>query len=244
MDYGKQQIIESLSGTNPAIYDFLPYLLQDLHFLGTNISAITNLLSKNINLNSVDYKILDLCCGKGAALISLVKKFNFCGVGIDLYPPFIKEAGKLASELSDYSKICFKEMDIVEAVKTLHNFDIVLCGYDTTVLGTETETIIKTAGCIKVGGYILYEAAYPSELNHEQIVLQSGFNIVDKCISDKSTVKKMNEYNTSMISKRALELAEKYPDKAYIFSEYVDNQVNESIELEEKYILVTYLIRK
>jgi len=244
MDYGRQQIIESLSGTDSAIYDFLPYLLQDLNSLGTNISAITNLLIKNISEISVNSKILDLCCGKGAALISLVNEFNCYGVGIDLYQPFIQEAGKLASELSDYSKICFKEMDIVEAVETLHNFDIVICGYDTPVLGTETETIIKAAGCIKDGGYIIYETAYPSELNHEQIVLQSGFSIVDKCIYDKKDVKKMNEHNTSMISKRALELSEKYPDKAHIFSEYVDNQVNESIELEEKYALVTYLIEK
>ena len=92
----ENSILESLSGNNEPILEYLPYILQDLWELGGGKEEMITILKNNFNNEIKNFNVLDLCCGKGANLIVLASVLGCKGLGIDLFEPFISEANKMA----------------------------------------------------------------------------------------------------------------------------------------------------
>jgi len=242
MDSPEYKILESLSGNDIRIYNHLPYLLQDLYSLGSDIEILMELLERNIsNLNNTR-NLLELCCGKGACIISIVKKYGWAGKGIDLFPSFINEA-RLFSLKEGIQNIDFEVMDIRDAVNNLSNYDLVLYGSDTNYLGDEFLALKKISKCLSPGGYIIYGTAFEKDKPYELQLADNGFDIIDKIEHNAERVKQINEYNTGRIRERANQLAEKYPEEKELFYEYVKRQEKESMEYERGFLLTTLLIR-
>ena len=74
----------------------LPELLQDLTSMGCTLEP-TLRLARMAGVGP-SHLVLDLCCGKGAASVVLASEFGCTVVGVDLFPPFIREARALAEE--------------------------------------------------------------------------------------------------------------------------------------------------
>ena len=64
MEETKKSILESLDGSDPELFPYLPYLLQDLWEIGADPLSMLSLIRENIPNKKLT--ILDLGCGKGA----------------------------------------------------------------------------------------------------------------------------------------------------------------------------------
>lgn len=243
MEVNKHSIVNSLSGSNDKIFDLLPYLLQDLWELGGGTNRMIELLDRNLSSIIPSSKILDLCCGKGAVIISVANKYKCSGKGIDLFEPFIKDAINKSVQNNIQHLLDFEVMDIKNAVKTFRNYDIVIYGGDTVVLGDEVESLKKISHCCSPKGYIIYEAVLKSFEDGVKSFNEIGLQVIDSSILDKEELEEINKVNNDKIRRRASELIIKYPDQKELFENYVISQEQESFELENNFILVRFLLQ-
>jgi len=140
----EEKLAKSLTAESVELIPYLPYLLQDLWELGSSPEDILNMITKHVHV-SVETKILDLACGKGAVSVKLARELGCRVKGIDIIPEFIDFATNKAKEFG-IEKLCkFKVGDINESVKTEKDYDIVIYGVVGDVLGNWEETIRKTA---------------------------------------------------------------------------------------------------
>lgn len=70
---------------------------------------------------------LDLACGKGEMLCRYAAHHGTIGVGIDLYPPFLKDARARAAELGVEGSVRFLEADAADPGNVGEAFDVVSC---------------------------------------------------------------------------------------------------------------------
>ena len=229
------EVYKSLGSSDYRIGNYIDFLLQDLWALGTDPQKIVELIRRNIFRFPMKLNVLELCCGKGATLITVSKAFNISGVGIDLHPPFIKEAIEISKNKNVDHLVDFQVMNIVEAVTHYSDYDIVMCGYDTEILGNESETLEQIKKCCKKGGHIIFESAHQSlnELIH--LISTTGLEIADKIVYQKNEIKQINSINTEKIKHRAEELIIKHPEAEKLLRDYVLGQDKESFELEKTY---------
>jgi len=243
MEVNNQSIVDSLSGSDNKIIEHLPYLLQDLWELGGGTDKILDLLDKNISTFIPSSTVLDLCCGKGAVIISIARKYKCGGKGIDLFEPFIKEARDISARNQIQHLIEFEVMDIKDAVELFTNYDIVIYGRDTDVLGNEIESLKKIAHCCKSKGYIIYESAANSLKDIYKPIKKIGLQIIDEIIVGKEEITEINKVNSEKIKQRVQELIIKYPFQKELFENYVRSQEQESFKLENDLILVRFLLQ-
>ncbi|MCL1820122.1 MAG: class I SAM-dependent methyltransferase [Oscillospiraceae bacterium] len=236
----EEKLAGSLTAETTELLPFLHYLLQDFWELGINPDTIIELISKNVHL-SQNAKILDLACGKGAVSVKLAQKINVRVKGIDLIPEFIEFAAQKAREFNVGHLCEFAVGDVNEAVETERDFDCVVYGAIGDVLGDMKETLTKLAATVKQGGYVVidnYDCVAKEEW--DALFKAAGLELADAIPADG----KGNESETfrlvsdgklgvPLITKRANELIEKYPDKAVIFEGYVKSQQEEYDCLEE-----------
>ena len=74
----------------------LPELLQDLTSMGCTLEPMLHLA--RMAGAGPSHRVLDLCCGKGAASIALASELGCRVVGVDLFYPFLREAREAAEE--------------------------------------------------------------------------------------------------------------------------------------------------
>lgn len=113
--------------------------------------------------------IIDLGCGKGALLIKLAQKFDIQAMGIDIVPNFIEEALNYAQAYDVADKVEFKTEDILMTLKNPSQWDIVIYGYDSEVLGDLNHTLAQLESCIKKDGYIILEYTFADPLSDGMI---------------------------------------------------------------------------
>jgi cyclopropane fatty-acyl-phospholipid synthase-like methyltransferase len=244
MDENEKSIIESLSGSDYKIMEHLPFLLQDLWELGGGSDRILTLLDRNqLSINS-ETKFLELCCGKGALLFNIIKKYNCLAKGIDLFDSFIKDAiiYSKTHELQDHLE--FEVMNISDAVNHLTGYDFVIYGSDTEILGTEIETLKKVSNCAKHGGFIIYVTIGNNLDEIEKTINDTELLLVDKVIADKKELIKENKTNYEKISNRANELISQQPNLEEVLESYLSSQREEAEELENDFVLTTLLLQK
>jgi cyclopropane fatty-acyl-phospholipid synthase-like methyltransferase len=243
MEIDKSSIVYSLSGSTGDIFDYLPYLFQDLWELGGGSDEIIELIERNCGILNPSAKVLELCCGKGAVLIKIIHKFNCIGKGIDLFEPFINDAVEKAKEYDLSNQIDFEVMDIKDAVNNFRNYDIVIYGSDTNILGDESESLRKITNCCNPNGYLVYETVIKSEKDELKFTKELGLKIIDKQIAQPDEIRKMNDFINQKLIRRAEELIEKFPNQKKLFEEYIAAQKKESFELENNLILVRFLLQ-
>ena len=243
MEINKTSIVNSLSGTNDDIFIHLPYLLQDLWELGGGTDRILELLESNLSLFLPSSNILELCCGKGAVITSIINKYKCTGTGIDLFEPFIREAIDRAKQENIQDILTFEVMDIKDAVATFRNYDLVVYGNDTDVLGDESESLRKISKCCKPEGYIVYEILVKFYEEDIRFINDLNLRIIDSSIAERDELVRINEFNNKKIRQRATELIAKYPEQKELFENYVAIQEKESEELEDEFVLVRLLLQ-
>jgi hypothetical protein len=77
----------------------------------------------------------------------------------------------------------------------------------------------------------------------QNIIEQTGFQLLDRIDWDTELLKQTNKQNTKIIRRNINLLISKYPDKKKLFDEYLQNQIEECQELENDYSCTTLLLR-
>lgn len=243
----KEEFGKSLSTNDHEIFKYLPYLLQDLWELGGRPDIQLSLI-KTLNLR--DIKILDLGCGKGSSLIKILKYQTGKGVGVDIVEEFVGEAKNKSIEWEIDDRIVFRAEDLVKTLKTEKNYDIVLYGIDSNILGTIEECFRSLKPVLNKGGYVIAETIYPktemddsiiSQKEFQRQVQKAGFVLLEEKFWGIEDVKSMNQEYTAKIVTRAQELIAKYPWKKVMFEQYVNSQIEECKELENDLYCVSVL---
>ncbi|HHY40153.1 MAG TPA: class I SAM-dependent methyltransferase [Syntrophaceticus sp.] len=247
----EEKLAKSLTAESVELIPYLPYLLQDLWELGSSPRDILKMITKHI-LVSKETKVLDLACGKGAVSVNLAKELGCMVKGIDIIPEFIDFAVQKAQEFG-VGELCeFLVGDITELVKTEKDYDIVILGAVGDVLGNAEETINLLKKTIKKGGYIIIDDAYGNDENNPQyptreqwlaIFNKTGVKLIEDKIIEDDEIAGLNNEQQKWIIKRANELKEKFPEKAYLFDSYIQSQQTECIELENEISGVTMLLK-
>jgi ubiquinone/menaquinone biosynthesis C-methylase UbiE len=225
-------------------------LLKGLWELGSMPGYIIELIARN-NIGA-DKSIIDLGCGKGAVLVKLAQHFDIKAIGVDIVPDFINEANNYANSYAVADKVKFRIEDIIETLKTPALQDIVIYGYDSEVLGDLNNTLRQLACCITTNGYIILEFMFTDQpadgmLTDKEMtntINQAGYRILDRIDWDREVLKQINKQNTDIIKMNVEDLILQYPDKKAIFHEYLQNQINECVESENRYICTTLLLRQ
>ncbi len=253
----EEKLARSLTAETTGLIPFLPYLLQDLWELGSNPGEITRLLKEH--LSALQHtKILDLACGKGAVSIKIANELGVSVYGFDLITEFIDYAGQKAKEYAVESLCHFAVGDINEVVNNESGYDCVIFGAVGNVLGNPQETLEKLMKTIKYNGFIIIDDAYvPDELannevkykNYEYLTREQwinlfkklGLGLVEEAIAD-------DDYDfdsdNRAIAMRADELTVSYPEKQELFDGYVQSQLNESDDLTDNIVGVTWMLQK
>lgn len=132
------------------------------------------------------------------------------------------------------------------------NYDIVILGAVGDVLGNPEETISLLKKTVKKGGYIIIDDAYGNDENNSQyptrerwlsIFAKTGVKLIEDKIIEEDELTSINDENQKMIIKRANELKEQLPEKAYLFDSYIESQQVECDELENEISGVTMLLK-
>ncbi|KYC45034.1 MAG: bifunctional 3-demethylubiquinone-9 3-methyltransferase/ 2-octaprenyl-6-hydroxy phenol methylase [Candidatus Methanofastidiosum methylothiophilum] len=253
MDLTKEDITKSL-GVDLELIEYLPYLLQDLWDMGTNPDTVLALINKYSILNSINAKVLDLGCGKGAVSIKIAQKFGVKVVGLDAMEAFIEEAENYAEKHLVGNMCKFYVKDIKEAVKTEREYGLVVFGAVGQLFGTYEKTLSSLSQCIKKGGYLIIDDGYMDDdsdykddnyIKHGvllKIIKESGFTLVEEKIEHDISV--INNRYFEFIKKRADELRIKYPEKTRFFENYVKSQEIENKILENKIKCVVLVLKK
>lgn len=240
----------SLDLTSDDLENHIPDLLSGLWELGSMPEYIIEPIDRN-DLGTGN-KIIDLGCGKGAVLIKLAEKSDIKGIGIDIIPAFIEEAVKYAREYGVSDRIEFKAADIIETIKTTHKHDLVIYGYDSEILGGLGDTLRRLSTCIKRDGFMLLEFMF-AERSIEGIIScdemkatieRAGYHILDRIDWNREAIKLTNSRNTAIIEKNVKRLLLQYPGKKELFKNYLKNQIDECLELENDYTCTTLLLRQ
>lgn len=233
---------------------FLPALLQDLWALGFSPDPMLKLLIRSGLAKHPNLRVLDLGCGKGAALVRLAREFGWHGEGVDLMPDFIQEARKRSAEYGVADRLRFEVAAITQAVRQGPEIDLILFGFDADVLGTLEESLKVLRSRLASAGHIVLDTAWTrgesskpnvamSETSTKSAVRAAGFDVIDEEILDSEWVRAQNHDNTEAIRRRARELGRRYPEKQPWFDDYVRRQEEECRQLEEEFACCILLLR-
>lgn len=257
----QHKLAESLTADTTSIIPFISYLLQDFWELGSSPADMTELIKKNVDTETHN-RFFDLGCGKGAVAITLAQNFGVHIRGIDIMSEFINEARCKAKECGVADLTRFECDNIIAAIRGAQDYDCVIYGAVSRVLGDPLDLLTQLSQCIRLGGYILLDDAYIEDdsqnLNiHSDTkylplsVWHHAFDAHDldvvACITSSNTTENISEdYDEELrwIEKRALELTKKHPQHKEMFEHYVANQRNEYDDLLGDVVGATWLLRK
>jgi len=255
----EEKLAGSLTAETTELVPFLPYLLQDLWELGSNPRDMIRLIKEHIPL-SVDTKILDLACGKGAVSVNIAESLRVNVYGVDLLPEFIEYAIQKAEEFNVGPLCHFRIGDANEAATEENDYDCVIFGAAGNILGDPQETLNRLKKTIKPGGYIIIDEAYLPDgssndnvkykkydhLTHDQWMRL--FKDSDLALLEEVNVTEDYDYDfdsdNKAIALRADELIAKHPEKRAMFEGYINSQLNECEDLENNIAGVTWMLKK
>lgn len=251
----EESVTIAMDGSDIELFNYLPYILQDLWELGSDPENIINLVQKYTK----DYsklKVLDLGCGKGAVSIKLAQKLKCKCLGIDAIKKFINEAIKKSEEYKVESLCKFEIGDIRIKVNELSGYDVIILGSIGPVFGNFYDTLSSITKCLKEDGFIIIDDGYiedKSTFTHPLIqkkklifkqIFDAGMELIDEYIIKDQFIKETDEYIFEKVKNRCIELIKKHPDKRKLFDDYIKQQEYENIVLEKKIVCSTMVIRK
>lgn len=248
-------VVTALDGSEPEIFPYIPYILQDLWEIGASPDIIIDLIKKHKS----DYKnlmVLDLGCGKGAVSVKSALKLQCRCYGIDAVREFIEYADIKAKEFGVESICSFEVGDIRTKIKELNDFDVVILGSIGPVLGNYYQTLMSLSKCTKADGIFVIDEGYidnydtfshPFVLKKDEILRQiskAGMRLHDEVIFNMDENENQDRYILDRLTQRCLELIEIHPDKRKLFESYIRKQEYETGLLETKIICSTMVIKR
>jgi len=237
-----------------AIIPFLPYILQDFWELGTPPEIVINLIQRHCKKDSV-LNVLDLGSGKGATSVKLAAALKCNCLGIDGIPEFVETSKEKAREYGVETLCRFELGDVRKKIEELDKFDAIILGatgpiFDDyfTALSTLSKHLTDEGVIIIEEGYIDDASAFqhPYYLSRAELLKQfsrAGMEVVAE------SMKKYSEYTDiakemKNLAARCEELKEKYPEKASLFENYVQNQASEYDALENEMMCSIMVVRR
>ena len=251
----KESVVASLDGSDPELYPYLPFILQDLWEIGSDPDAIIELMDNHLN-HSAEVKVLDLGCGKGAVSIQAAKILECSCYGIDAVSEFIEPAREKAIAFGVEHLCEFEKGDIRERSKDLQGYDVIILGSIGPVFGDFHTTLTILSKCIHENGIFIIDEGYMddnSPFTHPQIqkkgeILQhiemAGMQLIDEKIIPREDIRQSNEQILGKIKARCRDLMEKHPDKKDLFLDYINHQEKENEVLEKNVVCSTLVIQK
>lgn len=250
----EESVVRAMDGTDPALFPYLPYILQDTWEIGTDPGSIIKLISKHFKYPD-KLTLLDLGCGKGAVSVQVAKALGCQCRGIDAVPAFVEEARTKAAEFGVASLCKFEVGDIRSKLPDLAPADIIVLGAIGPVLGDYFQTLSALKACLRPGGAIIIDDGYIDDhsqfshhliLKHSEVmkqIVEAGMELTDTMAFDRATIASSNDDIMQSLPARCLELAEKYPDKKDLFLDYIKKQEEESRVLEEEVVCTVMLLK-
>jgi len=251
----RASVAASLSAAEMDIYEYLPYILQDLWEMGISPQVVVELIERHRLLDSCS-KAADLGCGKGAAAIGIARQLGCKVIGIDGMPEFIQTAKAKSLEYG-VSELCsFSCGDVRERIGGLKDFDLAVWGSVGSIFGSAEKTLNALAGCLKPQGFLIYDDGYipedrniisPLYLKRSELVqtmASAGFKILEEHNFSAEHLKNAENGMQSLIIRRCQELIEQYPDKADLFRQYISAQAEEWREMQDEIVCVTFLLQR
>jgi len=254
MDEIRDDFLDSLDLDDSEIIPFIPEILKDLWELGSMPNYIIYLVEKHIPPSKLK-RVIDLGCGKGAVLVQLREKMKFEGTGIDLMPDFIEDAKNYATQRAYSKDLKFEVGDIKKLTEKHNNFDLAIYGHDSDIFGNITQSLLELEKCMSNQSWTIIEAIYstnsknnpddlPNKTEFVQQLKESELEIVEQVLWNKTRLKQVNQENTLLIGRQIKKLIKEYPDKKSVFTNYLENQIEECEQLENDVNCLTILLKK
>lgn len=249
----EESVVTAMDGSDNELFEYLPYILQDMWEIGANPEVITELIRGRFD-NPAQLKVLDLGCGKGAVSIKVSKTLGCFCHGIDAITQFVEYAKEKAVEYKVEHLCKFETGDIREKVVDLFDYDIVILGAIGPVIGDYYKTLTTLKPCLKKSGVVITDDAYiedESSFSHDlmfkkSVVLKqikdAGFTIIKKVDVIPEEIQTVDDFTFNNLKKRCLELIEMYPDKERLFKDYIKNQEKETYVLENMVTAYTMML--
>ncbi len=251
----EESVVLAMDGTDPALYPFLPYILQDIWEIGASPDVIVHLLHNHCR-DHAHLRLLDLGCGKGVVSIQAAAELGISCLGIDAVEAFVAEARARAAEHKVDSLCRFEVGDIRNRIKGLAGFDVIVLGAIGPVFGDYRETLTALSPCLKTDGiFIIDEGYFPdnSPCTHPIIreksvlfgeIAAAGMELIDEVIIGEEDIRDADADIFESLKTRCLELAEAHPDRKDLFLDYIRRQVEENVVLEDEAVCSTMVIRR
>lgn len=252
-----RSVSESLE-VSPELLPYIPELLRDLTSLGCMLEPLVRLVRRAGAGPSS--RVLDLCCGKGAASVALASELGCSVVGVDLFPPFLREA-RAAAEKAGVGHLCtFVTADAQRYLESGGGtrspggggeFDGVVMAAAGAVLGGYGETVGLLRSAVRPGGWMLLEDGFlPEEFTgslppgygycraHGEAVAaltSHGDLLAEEVVVARASVVAFNRTTTDLIKRRAEEVAKRHPlvaegVRAYALEQEMWSAAAESVE--------------
>lgn len=253
----EREVAASLDAEDPALRPFLPELLQDLDALGSFPEDVVDVLrAAGLSAGS---RVLDLGCGKGSSSRAVAAALGCHVLGVDGFLPFVAEAERLA-QAQGLGHLCrFRHGDLRDVVREGPLYDAVLLISVGPVLGDYTRTIEALRACVRPGGLILLEDAYPTPEaetqppsttegpGHEDLLRQltvHGDRLLVERTEPPERRAEDNARNTAAIERRAEALARAHPKAASALRDFVARQYEESQWLDTETVGALWLLER
>lgn len=236
-----------------ALLDHLDELLADLPDLGTDPTAVVDLL-RTAGLGH-GARVLDLGCGSGIVAVALARELGAHVEAIDGYPPFIVRARARAEAAGVADRCRFTTGDLRGAVHGSGAFDGLVFGAVGDVLGSLAETVRRLRAELRPGGYLVLDHAFatsqasaspgfPTLAEARAALSAAGDGLIAEQIPDEPAVRATNERNNRLLAARAADLSTRVPEIAPALQTYLDRQKVECERLETMLRPVLWLVRR
>lgn len=105
-------------------------------------------------------RIIDFGCGNAEVLIRLIERYGVEGVGLDVSPYVLFEAGSRAARRVPSGALQLHEQPAVEYAAAPESYDLALCIGATHVFGGYAQTLQALARLVRPGGHVLLGEMY------------------------------------------------------------------------------------
>jgi SAM-dependent methyltransferase len=123
-------------------------------------------------------RVVDIACGKGEFLIRLAEAYGVRGIGIDISPFYLAEAGRQLQARAPGAAVDFRQMNGADfRPEEPHSFTLASCIGASWVFGGHAGTMDALAGMIAPGGWVLVGEPFWLQPPSEEYLAAAGLSM-------------------------------------------------------------------